>query len=267
MKKFSCFAILLAFLLILQPFTAMAATPSVTPQNIFRFEKDEVPEIYLTNQSAPFYLMIPAEHAAHSEIVKVLAATKVVKLSRYDANSGIDTGFFVKSNAGAQMVNLRPGNIIEINGEAYGTTATQYNRLVDLGNDDYRGLKRIAQWCAYMTYQKVVKVEYSASPTSKLVEIPAENVRIAAKELHGLVVKTGKVIFPQSVDLENWANRTKIVYTFDGGVQYSVYANSSFLFIESEGMYYSCQYTGDFAAFVARAKELAAKPVAASMTN
>lgn len=269
MKRFSFFAVILALAICLQAFTAFAAVPSAlsvtsnTPVNIFRFEKNEIPEIYFTNQSSPTYLMVPASHEAHSEIVQALAQTKVVKLSKYDPNSGVDTGFFVISKAGKKMITLRPGNIIEIDGEAYGTTANQYNRLVGLGNDDYKGLTQIAQWCAFMTYQNITKVEYSASPGSRLVEIPADNVRIAAKELHALEVKSGKVIFPNSVDLENWSNRTKMVYTFESGVQFSVYANSSFLFIESKGMTYSCQYTGDFSAYVARAKELAAKPVKA----
>lgn len=266
MRKIKSLAFILVFMLSLQAFPAFAvAVPSSsqgnTPQNIFTFGKTEVPEIYLTNQSSPIYLLLPSSDPAHAEIVKALDETKGIRFTKYDPNSGIDAGFFIISKSGKKNINLRPGNIIEVDGVPFGTTTNQYNRLVGLGNGDYKGLKKIAQWCASMTYPNITKIEYSSSPENKLREIPAENVRIAAKELHELEVKEGKVIFPNSIDLENWTNRTKVVYTFENGVQYTVYANNSFLFIESKGMTYSCQYPGDRSAYVARMKELAAKPV------
>lgn len=266
MKKIPFVALVIAFILSIQAFTTFAAdTPTsstgTTPQNIFTFGKTEVPEIYLTNQSSPVYLFMPSSNPAHAEIVKALAETKAIRLTKYDPNSGVDTGFFIISKSGKKTMNLRPGNIIEIDGVPYGITAKQYNRLVELGNDDYKDLKQIAQWCAFMSYPDVVSIEYSSSPENKLREIPAENVRIAAKELHELEVKESKIIFPNSVDLENWAGRIKVVYTFENGVQYIVYTNGSFLFIESKGMSYTCQYLGDYSAYTARMKELAARPV------
>lgn len=266
MKKFKLLAFILAFFITIQIFPAYAATvpassPGNNPQNIFEFSKTEVPEIYFTNQSSPIYLLLPSSDPAHAEIVKALAETKGVRFTKYNPNSGVDAGFFVISKSGKKNINMRPGNIIEVDGVPYGTTTKQYTRLVELGNDDYKGLKKIAQWCASMTYTNITKIEYSSSPKNKLREIPAENVRLAAKELHEFAVKEGTLIFPNSIDLENWTNRTKVVYTFKNGVQYLVYANNAFLFIECEGMTYSCQYSGDYSAYVARMKELASKPV------
>lgn len=265
MKKILLLALTVMLIFTMTAFPVAAADSSASPnqnepRNIFSFGSTEIPEIYLTNQSSPIYMMLPSSNPAHAEIMKALASTKVVSLNGFNADSGVDAGFFVISRSGKKMINLRPGGIIEVNGEAYGTTAKQYNLLSDLGNDDYKGLKPIAQWCAFMSYPNIVKVEYSPSP-GKSKEIPVENVRTAAKELHGLTVKSGKVIFPGSVDLENWPDRTKVVYTFENGTQYKVYANNSFLFIESKGMTYSCQYTGDYTAYVARVKELASRPV------
>lgn len=272
MKKSPFLALVVAFILSLQVFTAFAAAaPSSsaanTPQNIFTFSKTEVPEIYLTNQSSPIYLLIPSSNPAHAEIVKALAETKAVRFKKYNPNSGVDTGFFIISKSGKKTINLRPGGIIEVDGVPYGITTKQYNRLVGLGNDDYKGLKQIAQWCAYMSYPNVVKVEYSSSPENKLREIPAENIRIAAKELHELEVKEGKLVFSSSIDLESWTNRTKVVYTFENGVQYTVYTNGSFLFITSTGMPNPCQYSGDYSAYIARVKELAARPAQTSVST
>lgn len=263
MKRFLSLIILFAIVFSMQSFCAFADTASAdnTPQNIFTFENDEVPEVYFTNLSSPVYMLLPDTNPAHAEIVKALSETKAIKLSKFDPNSGIDTGFFVISKSGKIIVNLRPGNIIEIDGMPFGTTTRQYNRLVGLGNDDYDDLKPIVQWCAFMNHLNITKIEYSALPGAEPREIPAGNVRIAAKELHELKAQSGKRIFPDSLNLENWANRIKVVYTFENETQYTVYANASFLFIESKGMTYSCQYSGDYSAYVTRMKEFAAGPV------
>ncbi len=278
MKKFRLFALIMATIIATQSFVAFAvalpqnSTSKPTsisstdnkPVNIFEIKATDTPEVYITNLGMPAYVRVPETHLNYPLIVKELSEIKGVKLSKLDQDSGIDTGFLVILGKTKLLINLRPNNIIDVDGVAYGTTTRQYEYLRELGLFYYANAPQIIQWFAYANAANIKKISYSVAPNMPLIDIPEENVKVAAKELREISGKNGETFFSNKKDLDNWPTRLKVVYTFENDVVFNVYTNGAMFFVEGSGMSFSCQYIGDYAPYIARIKELAQKPVGSS---